>query len=206
MKALKTLMVLAVALMAAFCIVPSEVDAEVFVNSPNDTIHFNTMNGGSISLDVQNDGSAVDATVRIVESDGDEVYNKNHLIPTGESTLKLNLYDYKSEGTHSLTIYFEPADKFAMDSMNLEIVVDKHILSNWTTYVVIIFVVIVIAILVYMKIRDSPSKSKNTMTFEELEAQRKAEMAQKTEKKSKKEDGASTERKRYLAEKKKKQN
>ena len=160
MKALKTLMVLAVALMAAFCIVPSEVDAEVFVNSPNDTIHFNTMNGGSISLDVQNDGSAVDATVRIVESDGDEIYNKNHLIPTGESTLKLNLYDYKSEGTHSLTIYFEPADKFAMDSMNLEIVVDKHILSNWTTYVVIIFVVIVIAILVYMKIRDSPSKSK----------------------------------------------
>lgn len=200
MKALKTLMVLAVALMAAFCIIPSEVDAEVFVNSPNDTIHFNTMNGGSISLDVQNDGSAVDATVRIVESDGDEIYNKNHLIPTGESTLKLNLYDYKSEGTHSLTIYFEPADKFAMDSMNLEIVVDKHILSNWTTYVVIIFVVIVIAILVYMKIRDSPSKSKNTMTFEELEALEKAE---KSERKSKRtpEVAPSTERKKYTGKK-----
>ena len=200
MKALKTLMVLAVALMAAFCIVPSEVDAEVFVNSPNDTIHFNTMNGGSISLDVENDGSAVDATVRIVESDGDEIYNKNHLIPTGESTLKLNLYDYKSEGTHSLTIYFEPADKFTMDSMNLEIVVDKHILSNWTTYVVIIFVVIVIAILVYMKIRDSPSKSKNTMTFEELEALEKAE---KSERKSKRapEVAPSTERKKYTGKK-----
>ena len=55
-------------------------------------------------------------------------------------------------------------------------------------------------ILVYMKNRGSPSKSKNTMTFEELEALEKAE---KSERKSKRapEVAPSTERKKYTGKK-----
>ena len=63
----------------------------------------------------------------------------------------------------------------------------------------IIVVVIVIAIFAYLKIRDTP-KSKPQMTFEELDAQKKAEKAAKAEKKS----TGLTERERYLAEKRKK--
>ncbi len=79
--------------------------------------------------------------------------------------------------------------------------VSKNVLSNWVTYLVIVIVIIVIAVFAYMKIRDTP-KNKPEMTFEELEAQRKAQMAEKSQKKSK-ESAKTTERQRYLAGKKK---
>ena len=70
------------------------------------------------------------------------------------------------------------------------------------TYLVVAIVIIVVAVFAYMKIRDTP-KNKPEMTFEELEAQRKAEMAEKGQKKQAK-SSKTTERQRYLADKKKK--
>ena len=59
---------------------------------------------------------------------------------------------------------------------------------------------VIIVIFAYIKMRDTP-KVKPEMTFEELEAQRKAEMAAKADKKQKKEKAPAptTERKRYVA-------
>ena len=83
---------------------------------------------------------------------------------------------------------------------NVNVEVTQNILSNWAVYGAIAVVVIIIVIFAYIKMRDTP-KVKPEMTFEELEAQRKADMAAKADKKQKKEKAPAptTERKRYVA-------
>ena len=66
---------------------------------------------------------------------------------------------------------------------------------------VIIIAVIAIVAVVYLKMRDTP-KEKPEMTFEQLEEERKAKMAAKSEKKTQKTESPSTERKRYTGKKK----
>ena len=73
--------------------------------------------------------------------------------------------------------------------------------GNWATYGVIIVIIILIAALVVYKSRAAP-KQQNQLTFEEIEAQKKAEKSAAPEKKSA--PAAKTERQRYLDSKKKK--
>ena len=209
MNAAKAALVLAVAMVAAFGLIPmAESDADITLTDNPNSATFDSMNGGSFSFKLVNSGNAGD--IRVIVTEGtDTVYNKVHTIEGdgAETIIEVSMGGFTSVGKHQVTVSCESltGEPFTnADSFTMTITVNENILSNWTTYVVIVIAIIVIAALIYIRMRDKP-KSKNTMTFEELEAQRKAEMAQKTEKKSKKEDGASTERKRYLAEKKKKQ-
>ncbi len=168
------------------------------------------MNGGTLTFGVDNQkGGSFVMDVVVLDESKNEVASKNGInIPAGEKTeVSIKMSDFKSVGTHTLTIVCTPESQFPpMQNTNtVTVEVTKNLLSNWVTYVVIIIVIIVVAVFVYLKIRDSPKK-KVDMTFEQLEEQRKAEMATKGDKKRKtKEAAPTTERQRYLADKKKKE-
>lgn len=201
---------IAVLAMLALAVVPAigeDADATAYLDTSNDYFEFDNMNGGTLTFGVDNlkGGSFV---MDVVVKEGDrEVASKNGInIPAGEKTeVSIKMSDFKSVGTHTLTIVCTPESQFEKNTMTVTVEVTKNLLSNWVTYVVIVIVIIVVAVFVYLKIRDSPKK-KVDMTFEQLEEQRKAEMATKGDKKRKtKEAAPTTERQRYLADKKKKE-
>ncbi len=201
---------IAVLAMLALAVVPAigeDADAITYLDTTKDHFEFDNMNGGTLTFGVDNlkSGSFV---MDVVVKEGDrEVASKNGInIPAGEKTeVSIKMSDFKSVGTHTLTIECAPESQFEKNTMTVTVEVTKNLLSNWVTYVVIIIVIIVVAVFVYLKIRDSPKK-KVDMTFEQLEEQRKAEMATKGDKKRKtKEAAPTTERQRYLADKKKKE-
>ncbi len=201
---------IAVLAMLALAVVPAigeDADAITYLDTTKDHFEFDNMNGGTLTFGVDNlkGGSFV---MDVVVKEGDrEVASKNGInIPAGEKTeVSIKMSDFKSVGTHTLTIECAPESQFEKNTMTVTVEVTKNLLSNWVTYVVIIIVIIVVAVFVYLKIRDSPTK-KVDMTFEQLEEQRKAEMATKGDKKRKtKEAAPTTERQRYLADKKKKE-
>ncbi len=201
---------IAVLAMLALAVVPAigeDADAITYLDTTKDHFEFDNMNGGTLTFGVDNlkGGSFV---MDVVVKEGDrEVASKNGInIPAGEKTeVSIKMSDFKSVGTHTLTIECAPESQFEKNTMTVTVEVTKNLLSNWVTYVVIIIVIIVVAVFVYLKIRDSPKK-KVDMTFEQLEEQRKAEMATKGDKKRKtKEAAPTTERQRYLADKKKKE-
>ncbi len=182
------------------CLLPA-VDADTSItDSPRGTIEFDNMNGGDITFTVDSDTSFEMQVSVINESGGATVYTGTYQIHSGENVVTIH-FEGLGEGDYYLNVVCSgPSGEFnGPNSFHVNVHVNQNILSNWATYAVIIVVVIVIAIFAYLKLRDNP-KDKPQMTFEELEAQRKAEMAEKAEKRQKKEKPASTgtERKRYI--------
>ena len=182
------------------CLLPA-VDADTSItDSPRGTIEFDSMNGGDITFTVDSDTSFEMQVSVINESGGATVYTGTYQIHSGENVVTIH-FEGLGEGDYYLNFVCSgPSGEFnGPNSFHVNVHVNQNILSNWATYAVIIVVVIVIAIFAYLKLRDNP-KDKPQMTFEELEAQRKAEMAEKAEKRQKKEKPASTgtERKRYI--------
>ena len=182
------------------CLLPA-VDADTSItDSPRGTIEFDSMNGGDITFTVDSDTSFEMQVSVINESGGATVYTGTYQIHSGENVVTIH-FEGLGEGDYYLNVVCSgPSGEFnGPSSFHVNVHVNQNILSNWATYAVIIVVVIVIAIFAYLKLRDNP-KDKPQMTFEELEAQRKAEMAEKAEKRQKKEKPASTgtERKRYI--------
>lgn len=182
------------------CLLPA-VDADTSItDSPRGTIEFDSMNGGDITFTVDSDTSFEMQVSVINESGGATVYTGTYQIHNGENVVTIH-FEGLGEGDYYLNVVCSgPSGEFnGPNSFHVNVHVNQNILSNWATYAVIIVVVIVIAIFAYLKLRDNP-KDKPQMTFEELEAQRKAEMAEKAEKRQKKEKPASTgtERKRYI--------
>lgn len=194
--------------LAILCIVPSAVDGDAGIESNPDSIVFDNMNGGTISFQMWNDEYR-DVTITVEVREGRNVVKETDAVLAASTdeesrkvtTVNVEMRDFKSVGSHVLTVTVT-SDDTGIDpyTFNVNVNVEKNLLSNWTTYAVIAIAVIVIAVLVYLKIRDTP-KEKNTMTFEELEAQRKAEAAQKSEQKAAGKKAASTERKRYSGKK-----
>ena len=204
MNAAKAALVLAVAMVAAFGLIPmAESDADITLTDNPNSATFDSMNGGSFSFKLVNSGNAGD--IRVIVTEGtDTVYNKVHTIEGdgAETIIEVSMSGFTSVGKHQVTVSCESltGEPFTnADSFTMTITVNENILSNWTTYVVIVIAIIVIAALIYIRMRDKP-KSKNTMTFEELEALEKAE---KSERKSKRapEVAPSTERKKYTGKK-----
>lgn len=182
------------------CLLPA-VDADTSItDSPRGTIEFDSMNGGDITFTVDSDTSFEMQVSVINESGGATVYTGTYQIHSGENVVTIH-FEGLGEGDYYLNVVCSgPSGEFnGPSSFHVNVHVNQNILSNWATYAVIIVVIIVIAIFAYLKLRDNP-KDKPQMTFEELEAQRKAEMAEKAEKRQKKEKPASTgtERKRYI--------
>ena len=151
-------------------------DAATIENSPSGTVEVDNMNGGGFDFTLQSDNS-FELTVTITEN-GRELSVQTFNVTPGENVIHVDLG--------------------MMTSVGVE--VTQNILSNWAVYGAIAVVVIIIVIFAYIKMRDTP-KVKPEMTFEELEAQRKADMAAKADKKQKKEKAPAptTERKRYVA-------
>lgn len=209
MKNMKAVLALAVMFVAVIGMVPmAESDADLTLTNNPTHATFDSMNGGSFSFKLINTGNAGEVKVTVTEG-SETVYSKVHQIEGNgtDNIITVSMGDFKSIGKHHVVVTCESlsGEPFTgKHNFSMQIDVNENVLTSWTTYVVIIIVIIVIAILIYMKVRDKP-KAENTMTFEELEAQRKIEMSQKADKKSKKSSAASTERRRYLAEKKKKQ-
>lgn len=195
-----------VALLAAVAVpvCVEDSDALASIDRP-DSLEFDNMSGGTLKFVVDNTrGGSFEMDVSVLE-DGKEVASEKGIqIPASQKTeVSVDMSDFTSVGTHTLTVKCTPAGQFENSQFTVTVEVEENLLSNWMTYVVILIVVIVIAVFAYLKIRDSPKK-KTEMTFEQLEEQRKAEMATKTEKKKVKEAAPTTERQRYLADKKKK--
>lgn len=202
----KKIAVLAIVTFALLCIIPAEdSDADVAIGESGRSSTFDNMNGGSVWCNVVNDASETQVIVKVTEkSNGNEIGSNGPVtIPAASednpfTKVSVSLSDYKSVGEHMIVISVYDTDNILLDSTEMTLVVDDNILSNWTTFAVIIIVVIVIAIIAYLRIRDNHSKNEaSKMTFEELEAQRKAEMAMKSEKKATKAQTPSTERRKY---------
>ena len=180
---MKHAMVAVVALLAVVCVLPAA-DAAYFSGDMPDRIEIDDNDTATITFSIYSDSNFT-TTITVTEG-GREIMTTERDISVGTNTIQIQISDL-SIGTHNLRVECTPAGEFdGFNGFNVTVVVDQSLLSNWVTYVVIIIVVIVIAIFAYLKIRDTP-KSKPQMTFEELEAQRKAE---------------SSEKKRYVAEKK----
>ncbi len=199
---MKKIAVAIVALFAIVCILPAA-DAAEITDTPNGTQKFDNMKGGDINFTVKSNSVF---TMTVTVNDGDRtVVVKDFDIVVGTNAISIHVSD-PSPGMHQYRVICEPKGEFDNDLNAFSVTADvsKNVLSNWVTYAVIILVVIVIAVFAYLKIRDTP-KNKPEMTFEELEAQRKAEMAEKGQKKQSKSTAKSTERQKYLANKKKKE-
>lgn len=208
---MKTGYAAAVAVMAmlVLTIIPAmgdDADAIASIDRPDGAFEFDNMSGGTLKFSINNlNGGSFTMDVVVMEGDREVGSEDGISISAGQVTeVSIGMGDFKSVGTHTLTVVCTPESQFPADQNRFTVTVEvsKNILSNWVTYVVIAIVIIVIAVFVYLKIRDSPKK-KTEMTFEELEEQRKAQMASKGEKKRAKEPAPTTERQRYLAGKKK---
>ncbi len=200
-------MIAAAAVLALLLVSAPESDADLSITG-NGNGNFDTFSGGSIYFDVKNTAEACLIDVSVSENGKTIKEMKGVSIAEGldeDSTTRVNvsLSDFKSEGTHRLTVTCTAPAGVDFDPNKYTTTVDvaKNVLSNWTTYVVIIVAVIAIAIIIFIKMREKPKK-KSDMTFEQLEAER---LAKKAAKKTPSQPAPSTERKRYLSEKKKKE-
>ena len=200
--------VIALLAVAVVPLAAEDSDATAVINNGDGEIswEFDNMDGGYISFSINNlDGSFV---MDVIVYEGDREVGSLEgvrVAANGVTDVTVNMPNFTEVGTHTLRVECSPAGQFdGGHSFTLSVEVSKNLLSNWVTYAVIAIVVIVIAIFAYLKIRDTP-KNKPEMTFEELEAQRKMEMAEKAERKQKKEKPAapSTERKKYTGGEKK---
>ena len=182
-------------------------DADGAYVEKDDTFKFDNMSGGTLRFTVVNTGAGASTftmDVSVTENNKVVASVEGISIPAGERTeVSIKMSDFKSVGTHTLNVVCTADGYLENPSFNVTVEVSKNLLSDWVTYVVIIIVIIVVAVFAYLKIRDAPKK-KTEMTFEQLEAERKAEMSAKGEKKKAKEAAPTTERQRYLANKKKK--
>ncbi len=201
MNAKQAIVVLA-AVLAAVCILPS-VDGAANIGFSDNNVEIDSMNGGSYTFTVDSASINFELTVDITYNN-EVIDTQSFTVQAGDTnTITVDLGEVASLGTGEYSIRLamstDPDGQLNGSGINLTVTVNQNILSNWAIYAAIAVVVIVIVIFAYIRMRDTPKK-KPEMTFEELEAQRKAEMAQRSEKKQKKLIGSSqpsTQRKRY---------
>ncbi len=202
-------LIAALAVLLAVLVVPAfESDAELSVTDIGSDAKFDTFNGGSIRFEVMNTSDS-DCTIDVEVKNGNKTVGSAKGYPVkadGTTEVVVDMKGFTTAGSYNLDVYCTSNDqgnRFDVSGhFTVHVVVEKNVLSNWTTYVVIIVAIIAVAIIIFIKVRETPKK-KTEMTFEQLEEERKAKMA----KKSSKNDGPapSTERKRYLSEKNKKE-
>lgn len=201
--------ILAVLAVALVPVAMDEADAVASVNNEKTDFTFNNDDGGTLTFSVTNDGSAFTMDVTVTEGTSTVATLTGVTVERNATTdVSVPMKDFKHVGTHTVVVTCTPASQFTdgsnvYNTFTATITVEKTLLSNWVTYLVVAIVIIVVAIFVYLKFRDQPKK-KSDMTFEQLEEERKAQMAAKGEKKKRKdkeEKAPSTERKRYGASK-----
>ena len=180
--------VLALALVALVPCVAEDASAAnvAYIGDNLETYEFDSRDGGSITFSIDNEGSAFTIDVTVTRSNGTVIAEETGIAiaATSVTEVTIEMSDFTSVGTYSVEVSISAPSSANLQysSFSATIEVSQNILTNWVTWVVVVIIVIVIAILVYMKYRDAPKKE-STMTFEELEEQRKIDMAAKSEKK-----------------------
>jgi len=198
-------------LAAAFCLVPvaesDAADATCSIN-PAKAGSFDTMNGGKITIEINHNSFEFDLKITVTESGSSYKHVEEQTVEKGQKEIVIKMGDMDSAGSHTVKIVLEPAPgsgaTLSWYEQAMSIKVGSNPLSNWTTYAIIVVAIVLIAIVAYVFIRGSTEKKskEQTMTFEQLEAERKAEMAAKADKKGTQPKASSTERKKYKAGKK----
>ncbi|MDN5357888.1 MAG: hypothetical protein AB7D42_00950 [Candidatus Methanomethylophilaceae archaeon] len=150
---------------------------------------FDTRTAGYVDVVIENN-TAAQATVLVYityENSTSKLAEKTITIDAGSSTKVTLNFTVDSAGTKNLTIWGESDDaEFLTDSSddelnyaNFTINVDESIWSSWTTYIAIIAIVALIALAVFLKYRNAP-KAEKSITFTELENQKRGKMSEKT--------------------------
>jgi hypothetical protein len=207
---MKTKVLLATALMLAMAFalaVPAETnDASVISIVLDGDTTIKTSSGDTVTLtfNYETDRNDTMYVVAYYVSDGKAVgpYTKDDplsvKLKSGEGSFDMDLTPQK-QGKIKMT-FVNDSGKSVYSDMYLSIEFSTSLWGNWTTYAAIIVVVILIVALVVYKSRLAPAKEKNTLTFEQIEAEK---QAQKTATKQEAPSAAKSERQRYLASKKK---
>jgi hypothetical protein len=136
------------------------------------------------------------------------VYTETKTLSSGSSKLEIPLsYEKDASQVHMMIKFTSTSGTTLYESIYFDLTYTTSIWSNPALYGAIIVVVILVIALVVYKSRMAPKKEKNTLTFEQIEAEKQAQKnAAATQKKEeKKPSAAKSERQRYLASKKKKE-
>lgn len=198
------LAVLAAMVLAAIPLAADGADALASVNNERTEFTFNNDDGGTLTFSVTNNGSAFAMDVTVTENGRTVAVLEDVEVAGGRGTtmdVSVPMKDFRSVGTHTVVVTCTPVSQFTEGSsvynaFTATITVEKSRLSDWVTYLVIAIVIIVVVVFVYLKMRDQPKK-KPDMTFEQLEEERKAQMADKGGRKKKEDKSPSTEKRRY---------
>ena len=163
--------------------------------------------GDTITLHV-NYTSDFPTTLRVIITDksqpqADPVFRENMEFKAGGGTLDIPFTYDKGDSPVYMKIAFIQGS-LEVGHIDFEVSYSSSIWSNPALYVAIIIVVVLIIIFVVYKSRTAPKKDKNTLTFEQIEAERQAQRSTAAPKKEAP-SAAKSERQKYLASKRKKE-
>ena len=171
---------------------------------------FDSRTAGNVSITIKNN-TYVEATVDvyITYQNSSEVISsvRGVVIPIDEENVVNLNFMIDSQGDKDLTIWAESKTSDAkfftgveksVVGHNFTINVEQSIWSNWGTYIAIIIIIAIVGIAIFLKYRNAP-KAEQTVTFTELEDQKRSKRAQGVSSKA-----PTVERKRYESSSRKK--
>ncbi|MFA6802339.1 MAG: hypothetical protein WC153_04485 [Candidatus Methanomethylophilaceae archaeon] len=168
---------------------------------------FDTRTAGYVDVTIINNTAAQASVLVFVtyENGTSRLAEKTVTVDAGGSSMVTLNFTIGSAGTKNLTIWGESDDaEFLTDSddntlnyANFTVGVKESIWSSWTTYAAIIGIVALIALAVFLKYRNAP-RAEKTVTFTELEEQKKGRSVQK----STRAKAPTTEKKQYQGKRK----
>ena len=204
---MKTKAIIAAAIMvaASFMILVPMLENDAAVNSISieggNTITVDRATGGVIVLNYNSTGNS-SCTVSLYDAAySTPIYSELVYFSSGDGSISIPLvYDKKDQSQVQMKITFKNGSTEVYKDIYFTLKYTTSIWSNWAVYGIIAAVVILIIALVIFKSRSAPKKDKNTLTFEQIEAEK---QAQKSAPKETPRSEVKSERQRYLASKKK---
>ena len=209
---MKTKALLAVALMLtvsfAMVVPADDSDAAVSNISLEGGNKISMERGDSIVLRINYTADSP-TTLRVIITDksqpyADPVYKKDENFKSGTNVLEIPFtYDKGSSPVYMKIAFIQGSLEVA--HIDFEVNYTSSIWSNPALYVAIIIVVVLIIAFVVYKSRTAPKRDKNTLTFEQIEAERQAQRSAAAAPKKEAPSAAKSERQKYLASKRKKE-
>jgi len=201
MKFKALLAVAALVLVSLACFVPADSDDATINNAYIDGgSNVYVDRGSTFTVTVKYTASQPETrTVTVYDSGNNEVWKERIQFKAGDYSfdIKINSSDIKSQAPVNMKISFENG---AYKDLYFTLNYNSSIWDNGAIYAAIIVVAILVIALVLFKSRMAPKADKNTLTFEQIEAQRRVEKEAAPAKKS---APVKSERQRYLESKKK---
>ncbi len=209
---MKTKAVFAIALMLAVSFamaIPADDDSDAMASgfSLEGGNKISIERGDAITLHINYESDS-NTTLRVVITDksqpqADPVFKENMGFKAGGGTLDVTYTYDKGDSPVYMKIAFIQGS-LEVDHIYYEVNYTSSIWSNPALYVAIIIVVVLIIIFIVYKSRTAPKKDRNTLTFEQIEAERQAQRSAAAPKKEAP-SAAKSERQKYLSSKRKKE-